>query len=211
MNHTYPFYNLPLSYDYDALEPYIDEKTMHLHHDRHLQTYIDNLNAVLKEHPELQSWTLEGLLQFSRILPNSIRQIVINNAGGVYNHRFFFDSMAPAGKTIPKSALLIEIDRQFGSLDAFKEQFTKEALGVFGSGYAWLVLDKVKLRIIHTANQDTPLLNHQQPILTLDVWEHAYYLKHYNLRKDYIDDWFSVINWERAAQRFLYAYQRAGV
>lgn len=206
MNTVYPFKNIPLPYSYDVLEPYIDEKTMYLHHDKHLQTYIDNLNAILKDHPELQGWTLEGLLRLSRILPNNIRQSIINNAGGVYNHRFFFDSMTPPGKTIEKSALLTEISRQFGSLDVFKDKFTKEALTVFGSGYAWLVLDKGKLKIMHTANQDTPLSENLRPILTLDVWEHAYYLKHYNLRKDYIKDWFSVVDWEKAAQRFLQAY-----
>ncbi len=206
MNNTYPFENIPLPYGYQSLEPYIDEKTMHLHHDRHLQAYIDHLNNILTDHPELQGWTLEGLLRLSRILPNHIRQSIIDNAGGVYNHRFFFDSMTPPGKKIEKSALSAEITRQFGSFDRFQEQFTKEAMDVFGSGYAWLVLDKRKLKIVPTANQDTPLSDNLRPILTLDVWEHAYYLKHYNLRKDYIEDWFSVIDWEKAAQRFLRAY-----
>ena len=136
MNNTYPFINTPLQYAYDALEPYIDEKTMHLHHDRHLQTYIDNLNAIIRERPELQTWTLEGLLQLSDFLPKDIRQPIINNAGGVYNHRFFFEGMAPAENMPEGNVLLAEIDRQFGSLKVFKEQFKKEALGVFGSGYA---------------------------------------------------------------------------
>ena len=202
MNNTYPFVNTPLPYAYDALEPYIDEKTMHLHHDRHLQTYIDNLNAIIKEHPELQTWTLEGLLELSAFLPKEIRQPVINNAGGVYNHRFFFDSMTPAGKQPEENPLLAEIARQFGSLEAFQEQLKKEALAVFGSGYAWLAADGGKLKIIRTANQDTPLPLDLQPLLALDVWEHAYYLKHYNQRAAYIDDWFSVVDWEQASRRF---------
>lgn len=202
MNNTYPFVNTPLPYAYDALEPYIDEKTMHLHHDRHLQTYIDNLNAIIKEHPELQTWTLEGLLELSAFLPKEIRQPVINNAGGVYNHRFFFDSMTPAGKQPEENPLLAEIARQFGSLEAFQEQLKKEALAVFDSGYAWLAADGGKLKIIRTANQDTPLPLDLQPLLALDVWEHAYYLKHYNQRAAYIDDWFSVVDWEKASWRF---------
>lgn len=202
MNNTYPFVNTPLPYAYDALEPYIDEKTMHLHHDRHLQTYIDNLNAIIKEHPELQTWTLEGLLELSAFLPKEIRQPVINNAGGVYNHHFFFDSMTPAGKQPEENPLLAEIARQFGSLEAFQEQLKKEALAVFGSGYAWLAADGGKLKIIRTANQDTPLPLDLQPLLALDVWEHAYYLKHYNQRAAYIDDWFSVVDWEKASRRF---------
>lgn len=202
MNNTYPFVNTPLPYAYDSLEPYIDEKTMHLHHDRHLQTYIDNLNAIIKEHPELQTWTLEGLLELSAFLPKEIRQPVINNAGGVYNHHFFFDSMTPAGKQPEENPLLAEIARQFGSLEAFQEQLKKEALAVFGSGYAWLAADGGKLKIIRTANQDTPLPLDLQPLLALDVWEHAYYLKHYNQRAAYIDDWFSVVDWEKASRRF---------
>ena len=202
MNNTYPFVNTPLPYAYDALEPYIDEKTMHLHHDRHLQTYIDNLNAIIKEHPELQTWTLEGLLELSAFLPKEIRQPVINNAGGVYNHHVFFDSMTPAGKQPEENPLLAEIARQFGSLEAFQEQLKKEALAVFGSGYAWLAADGGKLKIIRTANQDTPLPLDLQPLLALDVWEHAYYLKHYNQRAAYIDDWFSVVDWEKASRRF---------
>ena len=202
MNNTYPFVNTPLPYAYDALEPYIDEKTMHLHHDRHLQTYIDNLNAIIKEHPELQTWTLEGLLELSAFLPKEIRQPVINNAGGVYNHHFFFDSMTPAGKQPEENPLLAEIARQFGSLEAFQEQLKKEALAVFGSGYAWLAADGGKLKIIRTANQDTPLPLDLQPLLALDVWEHAYYLKHYNQRAAYIDDWFSIVDWEKASRRF---------
>lgn len=202
MNNTYPFVNTPLPYAYDSLEPYIDEKTMHLHHDRHLQTYIDNLNAIIKEHPELQTWTLEGLLELSAFLPKEIRQPVINNAGGVYNHHFFFDSMTPAGKQPEENPLLAEIARQFGSLEAFQEQLKKEALAVFGSGYAWLAADGGKLKIIRTANQDTPLPLDLQPLLALDVWEHAYYLKHYNQRAAYIDDWFSIVDWEKASRRF---------
>ncbi len=214
MNSYYPFVNTPLPYPYDALEPFIDEKTMHLHHDRHLQTYIDNLNNVLEEHPSLQKYSLEELLCIWRRLPCPLQAPVRNNAGGVYNHRFYFDGMAGRmdteissgmkrpGTPAEASRLFLALSRQFITRENFQSRFKEAALSVFGSGYAWLVLERGVLKIVTTANQDTPPLNRMTPILNIDVWEHSYYLKHYNVRAAYIDDWFQVINWEIAERRF---------
>lgn len=203
MNDRYPFVNIPLPYAYDALEPYIDEKTMHLHHDRHLQTYIDNLNAVLKENPDLQQYTLEELALNWQQFPLSVQTAIRNNAGGVYNHRFYFDSLRPPQEQAASNALYKELEEQFQDFDTFKRVFKQTALSVFGSGYAWLVSDNGTLRIITTANQDIPDISVFTPVLGIDVWEHAYYLKHYNVRADYIEDWFSVIDWKKAEERFL--------
>jgi Fe-Mn family superoxide dismutase len=202
MSTHYPFVNEPLPYAYDALEPYIDEKTMHLHHDKHLQTYIDNLNKILKDYPELQSWSLEHLLYDLASLPEKIQTGVRNNAGGVFNHQFYFTSLKNlSGK--PSGALGQAIDEQFGSFENFKNQMKAAGLSVFGSGYAWLVVNALgKLDIITCANQDTPLPLELCPVLNLDVWEHAYYLKHQNLRADYIRDWFHVVNWDEAERRY---------
>ena len=201
-NDRYPFVNLPLPYAFDALEPWIDEKTMMLHHDRHLQTYIDRLNAALKDAPRLQRLTLEQLLCKAPRLPEPTKTALLQNAGGVYNHRFYFALLQPPADTAPSGALAEAIDRDFGGFDAFRAAFQKAALGVFGSGYAWLVLDCGKLKIVTTANQDTPLPQHQCPVLTIDVWEHAYYLKHYNVRADYIAGWFHVVNWTQAEENY---------
>ncbi len=197
-NNCYPFVNLPLPYDYDLLEPFIDEKTMHLHHDKHLQTYINNLNSVLENFSHLQKLSLNQLLMHPSVIPGAQRTKVLNNAGGVYNHRFFFDMMTPSSTKKPTGNLEIAIDTCFGSFEQFKNKFKAAAMSVFGSGYAWLVLDKGKLRIITTSNQNTPVPLCVTPLLCIDVWEHAYYLKHYNLRTDYIDDWFDVIDWYKA-------------
>ena len=201
MNHCYPFVNTPLPYDYDALEPWIDRETMFLHHARHLQTYIDNLNTLLEQNPCLQNWSLEMLLCRSCQIPCTVRTAICRNAGGVYNHRFFFDGLRPPARSDTSSALLGMIRHQFGGFEAFQDQFLEAALSVFGSGYAWLMLDQNCLRILTSANQDTPLMRGGYPLLTLDVWEHAYYLKHHNLRADYIADWFHVIDWEAADLR----------
>ena len=200
MENRYPYVNTPLPYAYDALEPFIDEKTMHLHHDRHLQTYIDNLNGLLRDCPALQCLPLEKLLTSPCHIPASLAVPVRNNAGGVYNHRFFFAGMAPPSGAMVRGRLYCEIDRQFGGLDRFKTLFKAQALEVFGSGYAWLVQEGGRLKITTTPNQDTPLARGQYPLLTIDVWEHAYYLKHYNQRAAYIDDWFAVVDWNRAEQ-----------
>ena len=201
-NSYYPFINTPLPYSYDALEPFIDEETMYLHHDRHLQTYIDNLNRFLEEHPSLQKFSLEELLSIWRRLPCHLQTPLRNNAGGVYNHRFYFDSMTPPGSSCSAPRLFEAMSCQFGSPENFRAQFKEAALSVFGSGYAWLVLDRGCLKIVTSANQNTPLTCSRTLILNIDVWEHAYYLKHYNLRADYIDDWFRVVNWGMAENRY---------
>ena len=201
-NSYYPFINTPLPYSYDALEPFIDEETMYLHHDRHLQTYIDNLNRFLEENPSLQKFSLEELLSIWRRLPCHLQTPLRNNAGGVYNHRFYFDSMTPPGSSCSAPRLFEAMSCQFGSPENFRSQFKEAALSVFGSGYAWLVLDRRRLKIVTSANQNTPLTCSRTLILNIDVWEHAYYLKHYNLRADYIDDWFRVVNWKMAENRY---------
>lgn len=203
MNNFYPFVNTPLPYAYNALEPYIDEKTMRLHHDRHLQTYIDNLNKLLEENPALQQFSLEKLLTHWCRLPQHLQVPVRNNAGGVFNHRFYFNSMKEPGAPCEAPRLFDEMSLQFKSPEDFKSQFKEAALSVFGSGYAWLVSHGGRLKIITTANQNTPPLNSMTLLLNIDVWEHAYYLKHYNMRAAYIDDWFHLINWEAVEGRFL--------
>ena len=202
-NEYYPFTNLPLPYAYDAMEPYIDEKTMELHHDRHLQTYINNLNAILKDHPDLQQLSLQELILSVPRLPYELQMGILNNAGGVFNHRFYFALLANPSERRPEGRLAEAISRDFGSLEAFLEAFKKAALSVFGSGYAWLVSDQGKLRIVTTPNQNTTLGMELCPVINIDVWEHAYYLKHYNVRADYIDDWSSIINWEQAEQNYM--------
>ena len=204
-NEYYPFVNLPLPYAYDALEPYIDEKTMHLHHDKHLQTYIDNLNKVLDAHPELQSVSLTELLKYLSRMPADVQQPIRNNGGGVYNHRFYFALLTNPSEGEAVGHLGEAITRTFGSFQNFKDQFKQAALSVFGSGYAWLVLNNGRLEIMTTANQNTSIELRLGPILAIDVWEHAYYLKHYNVRADYIDDWFKVVNWEQAELNYYAA------
>lgn len=194
---TYPFRLPELPYTYHALEPFIDQRTMYFHHDKHLKTYIDNLNKALEAYLEYQTWTLEELLTRLPELPEELRTPVRNNGGGVYNHEMYFHLMAPAGQ--PFST---EVAEAFGGEDNWKRQMKAAALGQFGSGFAWLVRDTTgALKIIALPNQDNPLTIGLQPILPLDVWEHAYYLKHQNLRSDYIDDWFHVINWNTVEQR----------
>ncbi len=199
-NNKYPFVNLPLPYDYDALEPFIDEKTMRLHHDKHLQTYIDNLNAAVEKDPRLKLMPLKQLITFSDKLPDPLRTAVRNNAGGVFNHRFYFDRLKNPSSGKPSDALLREIDKSFGSFDNFKAEFKNAALSVFGSGYAWLVADGNELKIETSANQDVPSC--RCLLLNIDVWEHAYYLKHYNVRADYIDDFFEIIDWDKIEGNF---------
>lgn len=193
-NNFYPFVNLPLKYEFSALEPFIDEKTMELHHNRHLQTYIDNLNKIILENACLEKLSLQRLIKMSNKMPKNISTNIRNNAGGVYNHRFFFDILTPKGKS-PCEEMTKEINRCFGCFDNFKSEFKNAALSVFGSGYAWLIYHNGKLKIITTKNQNCPIEQSLCPILVIDVWEHAYYLKHYNKRADYIDDWFNVIDW----------------
>jgi len=205
MNNNYPFQLVPLSYAYNALEPYIDEKTMYLHHDRHLQTYVNNLNTALKNYPQFGNWSLEQLLYYSEQLPSQIRTAVINNGGGVYNHNFYFKNLTPATQqTNPSGELLNAINNQFGGLDNFKNQFKTQALSIFGSGYTWLVVNRdCKLEIVNTKNQDTVLPLNACPVIGIDVWEHAYYLKNYNVRANYIDNWFKVLNWRQANLNYM--------
>lgn len=199
MNEHYPFVNTPLPYAFDAMEPYIDRKTMELHHNKHLGTYIRNLNAILEHYRGLQKLSLEELIMYAPCYPAQIRQPILNNAGGVYNHQFYFANLINSGEIKPIGGLSNQIDACFGNYFEFREKFTEEALSVFGSGYAWLVADRRKnLHIISTANQDSPLSQNLCPILCIDVWEHAYYLKYYNVRKDYINAWFSIVNWKKA-------------
>lgn len=200
---TYKFINAPLPYNYDALEPYIDELTMQLHHNKHLQKYIDELNTALDQYPRYHNWRLERLLQMADTLPQQIRTAVINNGGGVYNHFFYFESLTdhPELKIMPP-ALNALLTSAFKSVADFMMEFKKKALSVFGSGYAWLILDPGgRPEITTTANQDTPLAKKQYPLLNIDVWEHAYYLKHHNMKDAYIDNWFNAVNWHEVGKR----------
>lgn len=198
----YPFSNPPLPYSYDALEPYIDEKTVRIHHDKHLQTYVNNLNLALKDYPEYQHMTLEELILNAYFMPQAIQVAVWNNAGGVYNHIFYFNGMTP-NRNAPTGNLAKHMLAMYGSFEQFQEKFTNSALSVFGSGYAWLVLGMDgHLSIITTKNQNTPLPSGVCPILGIDVWEHAYYLKHQNEREAYIRDWFQVVNWQQANENY---------
>lgn len=208
MNEHYKFVNTPLPYAFDAMEPYIDEKTMWLHHNRHLQAYIDNLNKTLSEYPSFQNWTLEELIMNIPSLPKEIQTTVKNNSGGVFNHQFYFSNLLNPAPSQPIGMLCEAIKKEFGSYTAFQNQFKAAAMSVFGSGYAWLVVNALgQLCIITTQNQDTPLTLGMCPVLNIDVWEHAYYLKHYNLRADYINDWFHVVNWNRANQNYIRCFK----
>ncbi|OGK56016.1 superoxide dismutase [Candidatus Roizmanbacteria bacterium RIFCSPLOWO2_02_FULL_38_10] len=191
-------FKLPdLPYPYDALEPYIDQETMRIHHDKHHATYINNLNEALADQPEFQVADVNALLADLSKLPESIRTKVQNNGGGHANHSFFWQIMGPAKKSHPNQQLATVIDSVYGSFDNFKTEFTQTGLARFGSGWVWLVVNgKNDLKIIDTANQDTPVSQGLKPILALDVWEHAYYLKYRNLRKDYIEAWWNVVNWD---------------
>ncbi len=191
-----------LPYAYDALEPYIDEETMHLHHDKHHNTYVNNVNAALAKHPEIGE-DLEQLLSDVETIPADIRQAVINNGGGHLNHALFWELMTPE-KTEPSAALAADLEATFGSFEDFKAAFTTAATSRFGSGWAWLVVNNDgKLEVTSTANQDTPISEGKTPILGIDVWEHAYYVKYRNVRPDYIKAFFSVINWNKVNE--LYA------
>ena len=201
--HCYPFKLFQLPYEFNALEPYIDTKTMEIHLNRHLKSYTDKLNAALKPFNELHCWSLERFLCNLSNLPVKLRSDVRNNGGGVYNHIYYFMSMSPSGRRIPDGALEIKIDQCFGNWEKFKARFKQSALDLFGSGYLWLVSDRRgHLKILHTANQDAPISRGFCPIFTIDLWEHAYYLKHYNDRASYIDDWFAVLNAEFAEENY---------
>jgi superoxide dismutase, Fe-Mn family len=191
----------PLPYDYAALEPHIDEQTMRIHHGKHHQAYVTNLNAALEKHPALQAKTVDALIADLAALPEDIRTAVRNNGGGHVNHTLFWQWMAPDAGGAPTGALADAMTAAFGSFDTFKDQFKKAALGRFGSGWAWLVLVDGKLAIESTPNQDNPMMEGRTALLGLDVWEHAYYLKFQNRRPDYVDAWWNVVNWPAVAAR----------
>ncbi|MBO0460971.1 MULTISPECIES: superoxide dismutase [Enterococcus] len=196
-------YTLPdLPYAFDALEPYIDEETMHLHHDKHHNTYVTNLNAAIEKYPELGEKTVEELVSDMDAIPSDIKTAVRNNGGGHANHSFFWKIMAPNAGGEPTGAIKDAIDEAFGDFATFKEEFKKAAAGRFGSGWAWLVLEDGKLAITSTANQDSPLMEGKKPVLGLDVWEHAYYLKYKNVRPDYIEAFWNVVNWDEVNKHF---------
>ena len=194
----------PLPYDYAALEPYIDAQTMQIHHGKHHQAYVNNLNAALDKHPELSSWSLEDLLRKINQVPEDIRTAVRNNGGGHHNHSLFWTIMRPPSETggEPGGALADAITKTFGTVAKFKELLSAAATGRFGSGWAWLVVSGGSVEVLSTANQDSPLMDGKVPILGLDVWEHAYYLKYQNRRPDYIAAWWNVVNWEEVAKRY---------
>ncbi len=196
-------YTVPeLPYAYDALEPYIDQETMHLHHDKHHQAYVNNLNAALEKYPEVTA-DIVDLLKDVDSIPADIRQAVINNGGGHVNHSLFWEMMTPE-ETAPSAELAAAIEATFGSMAAFKEAFAAAAATRFGSGWAWLVLNaEGQLEVVSTANQDNPVSNGQEPLLGLDVWEHAYYVSYRNLRPDYIKAFWNVVNWNKVSE--LYA------
>ncbi|MDF2614770.1 MAG: superoxide dismutase [Clostridia bacterium] len=200
---TGPFRLPPLGYAYNALEPYIDEATMKVHHTGHHQTYVDKLNEALSKYPQLYNVSLETLLNNIDRLPSDIREAVRNNGGGHYNHSFFWKVMTPNRGTAPNSSLRAAIDRDFGSFENFRNEFKQTALNTFGSGWTWLLKDDSgKLQIVSTPNQNTPVPLGLVPIIAIDLWEHAYYLKHQNRRNNYIDDWFNVVNWDYANQSY---------
>jgi Fe-Mn family superoxide dismutase len=190
-----------LGYKYNSLEPYIDEQTMKLHHDKHYQNYTDKLNAVLEKHPELKFENGEEILMNLDIIPADIRTAVKNNCGGYVNHKFFWEILK---KSIPLAGKIkVAIEKTFGSFDAFQENFTNASLNLFGSGWVWLVLNNKNLEIISTLNQDSPISNGKIPLLVIDLWEHAYYLKYQNRRADYVNAFFNVINWDKVNENFI--------
>ena len=200
-------FELPkLPYDYDALEPYIDKETMHLHHEKHHKAYLDNLNKTLEGHLELANKAIEQVLTDLEIIPDGIKQAVINFGGGHANHSFFWKIMAKPEGQKPEGKILDALNSEFGSFDKFKEEFTAKAMGVFGSGWAFLILnpDK-KLQLKRHSFQNSPLSTESKPLLTIDVWEHAYYLKYQNKRLDYINAWWNVVNWRQIEANFVSA------
>ena len=192
----------PLPYAYEALEPHIDTQTMQIHHDKHHATYVSNLNAALKEYPDLQGKSIEELLRNIQSVPEAIRTPVRNNGGGHANHTMFWEIMGAGGGSGPSGALADGVNATFGGLDALKTAVNDAGAKRFGSGWSWLVLDGGTLKVISTANQDSPLMDGQKPILGVDVWEHAYYLKYQNRRPDYLAAWWNTVNWEAVAKRF---------
>ena len=198
-------FTLPdLGYAFDALEPHIDARTMEIHHDKHHQAYVDKANGAL-EGVDIGGKTIEALLADLSGVPADKKQAVINNGGGHANHSLFWDIMTPGGATAPSGDLAAAIDSDLGGMDAFKDAFANAGATRFGSGWAWLIKDGGKLAVISTANQDSPIMDGKCPIIGLDVWEHAYYLNYQNRRPDYINAFWNVVNWDKAAERFAAA------
>ena len=197
MPHTLP----PLPYAFDALEPHIDAKTMEIHHGKHHNAYVTNLNAALEKYPELQTKSIEDLLRDISKVPEDIRAAVRNNGGGHMNHSAFWKWMGPKAGGAPTGALGDSIKSTFGSFDGFKEQMTKAGVTRFGSGWAWLIEQNGKLTIESTANQDQPIMEGKKAVLGVDVWEHAYYLKYQNRRPDYLAAWWNVVNWSEVSNK----------
>jgi len=196
-------YNLPdLPYDHSALEPHIDARTMEIHHGKHHKTYVDKLNAAIEGHDELNMDSIDELMRNFNKVPSDIQGPVRNNGGGHANHSLFWTVMSPDGGGQPSGDLAGAIDSTFGSFDDFKTKFSDAGVTRFGSGWAWLVVDGGKLSVTSTANQDSPLMEGKTPVLGLDVWEHAYYLKYQNVRPDYIEAWWNVVNWDEVAARY---------
>jgi Fe-Mn family superoxide dismutase len=199
-------YELPnLPYDYNALEPTIDEATMHLHHEKHHNTYLTNLNAALEKHPEADPGNAEDLVRNINSAPDDIKTAIRNNGGGYVNHNLFWQIMSPNGGGEPTGSLAEAINRDFGSFEAFKEEWGKVGApgSVFGSGWVWLIADSGgTLTIEKTQNQDSPLMEGKNPVIGLDVWEHAYYLNYQNRRPEYIENWWNVVNWDEAERRY---------
>jgi superoxide dismutase, Fe-Mn family len=192
----------PLPYAFEALEPYIDTQTMQIHHGKHHAAYVNNLNAALEKYPELADKSLDVLVTDPASLPEAIRTAVRNNGGGHYNHSLFWSLMSPKGGGEPQGAVAKAIGDTFGSFATFKETFEKAAMTRFGSGWAWLGLQNGKLAVLSLPNQDVPMLEGLKPLLGLDVWEHAYYLKYQNRRVEYVSNWWNVVNWEEVARRY---------
>ena len=198
-----PFKLPELSYAYDALEPFIDRQTMEIHHQKHHNAYVSKLNAAIEGHGDLQVKSIEDLLKSLNRLPDNIRTAVRNNGGGHYNHTLFWGIMGPGKGGKPTGKLSEAIDEEFGSFENFREDFSSAAANRFGSGWAWLVIDEAgKLVVNSTANQDSPISVGQIPILGLDVWEHAYYLKYQNRRPEYIENWWNVVDWDSVNERY---------
>jgi len=192
----------PLPYSYDALEPHIDKMTMEIHHTKHHNAYVTNLNAALEKHPDFSGKSLEWLVTNLDSLPEDIRTAVRNNGGGHFNHSLFWTFMSPMGGGEPKGALAEAIKAAFGDFASFKTTFSQAAVGRFGSGWAWLGFKGGKLAVLSMPNQDVPMMDGMTPVLGIDVWEHAYYLKYQNRRPDYVAAWWNVVNWEEVAHRF---------
>src|SRR4051794_3343838 len=195
----------PLPYPYEALEPHIDTQTMQIHHDKHHAAYVNNLNAALKEHSDLQSKSIEDLLRGINSVPEAIRTAVRNNGGGHANHTMFWEIMGPGGGGAPPGALADAINAAFRGFDQFKAAINDAGAKRFGSGWSWLVKDGGQLKVLSSANQDSPYMEGQIPILGVDVWEHAYYLKYQNRRPDYLEAWWNVVNWSSVAERYAKA------